>query len=173
MAAIDIFYLALVLVAFTGFAAVLAYFHQRERPPEEAGAAEESGVISSVPDCAWVRRTVLDGLQTRSQFSGACIEITRSDIRPVTPLGRILHSVTCRMIKMLELSDDIYRKLDVVMTNRGKSTTKLLVDCAQGDKVCCCAFARLRRLSRSAMRRWIAFAPAIATRCTVSSVSPS
>jgi hypothetical protein len=33
------------------------------RPPEEVGAAEESGVMSSVPDCAWVRGYVLNNLQ--------------------------------------------------------------------------------------------------------------
>jgi hypothetical protein len=72
-------------------------------------------------------------LQTCAQFGGARIEITRSDSRPVTPLRRILHSVTCRSIKLLKLSDDIFRKLDVVTTDQVKSTTKLFVDGAQGD----------------------------------------
>ena len=34
MSAIDIFYLSLVLVAFTGFASALAYFTQRDRLPK-------------------------------------------------------------------------------------------------------------------------------------------
>jgi hypothetical protein len=34
MSAIDIFYLSLVLVAFTGFASALAYFSQRDRLPK-------------------------------------------------------------------------------------------------------------------------------------------
>lgn len=39
MSAIDIFYISLVLVAFLGFAAALAYFSQRDRLPK-GGVAE-------------------------------------------------------------------------------------------------------------------------------------
>jgi hypothetical protein len=45
----------------------------------------------------------------------------------------ILHRLTCRSIKLLKLSDDTCGKLNVVMTNQGKSTAKLFVDSTQGD----------------------------------------
>jgi hypothetical protein len=38
MSAIDIFYISLVLVAFSGFAATLAYFSQRDRLPKRRPA---------------------------------------------------------------------------------------------------------------------------------------